>query len=541
MTRRRAASSIVASPVLVGAVTVLVIIVAVYLSYNANQGLPFVPTYDLKAELPSGSNLVPGNEARVGGFRVGLVKELRPKMVPGPNGSSRAVALATLKLDKTVEPLPRDTRVFVRQRSALGLKYVEVTPGSSSKDFQAGDTIPLKNSKQPVEFDDVFETFDSDTRENSRVALSGFGDAFAGRGQSLNVTISALRPFFDYLEPVMRNLSDPETNLKDFFKEIGETSRQVAPVAHVQAELFTNMADTFEAISRSPAALQQTIEENPRTLLAGIQTFPIQRVFLADFADLSHRLRPFARELRRALPPLNDALRVGTPVLVRSVQLNNKTANVFKALDDLADDPNTLLGLKDLSNFTRVGAPVLQFGVPYQTVCNYLTSFLNPLGEHISQEVDTGTLERVLLRSTSDGTPFTEQDDTPNDSANDRPADVLPTDDNAPGHTGDPRYVMTPPPKEQPIISWHGQPYGPAVDAQGNADCQAGQTGYLPGPLSTGRDPRQPGYGSGTIAGRYPFGTEGGSHVVLAKNTPGLAGPLDTTRRLGIFGLQDVK
>ena len=53
---RRPTSSIVASPVLVGAVTVLVAIVAVFLAYNANQGLPFVPTYDVKAELPSGSS-----------------------------------------------------------------------------------------------------------------------------------------------------------------------------------------------------------------------------------------------------------------------------------------------------------------------------------------------------------------------------------------------------------------------------------------------------------------------------------------------------
>ena len=46
------------SPVLVGAVTLLVAIVAVFLSYNANAGLPFVPTYDLKAELPNAANLV---------------------------------------------------------------------------------------------------------------------------------------------------------------------------------------------------------------------------------------------------------------------------------------------------------------------------------------------------------------------------------------------------------------------------------------------------------------------------------------------------
>ena len=76
MTRRRATASIAASPVLVGAVTLLVAIVAVFLAYNANAGLPFVPTYDLKAKLPSGAKLVKGNEVRVGGFRVGVVDDI---------------------------------------------------------------------------------------------------------------------------------------------------------------------------------------------------------------------------------------------------------------------------------------------------------------------------------------------------------------------------------------------------------------------------------------------------------------------------------
>ena len=43
MRRRGGGGSIAANPVLIGAVTVLVVIVAVYLAYNANSGLPFVP------------------------------------------------------------------------------------------------------------------------------------------------------------------------------------------------------------------------------------------------------------------------------------------------------------------------------------------------------------------------------------------------------------------------------------------------------------------------------------------------------------------
>ena len=62
MRQGRGTASIVASPVLVGAVTTLIVIVSVFLAYNANQGLPFVPTYNLKAELPGGANLVPAQD-----------------------------------------------------------------------------------------------------------------------------------------------------------------------------------------------------------------------------------------------------------------------------------------------------------------------------------------------------------------------------------------------------------------------------------------------------------------------------------------------
>ena len=44
--RRRGNTSIAANPVLIGAATTLVVVVAVFLAYNANTGLPFIPTYD---------------------------------------------------------------------------------------------------------------------------------------------------------------------------------------------------------------------------------------------------------------------------------------------------------------------------------------------------------------------------------------------------------------------------------------------------------------------------------------------------------------
>ena len=63
---RRRGAGLSSSPVLVGAVTVLVTLVAVVISYSANEGLPFVPTYQIKAQVPNAAKLVEGNDVRAG-------------------------------------------------------------------------------------------------------------------------------------------------------------------------------------------------------------------------------------------------------------------------------------------------------------------------------------------------------------------------------------------------------------------------------------------------------------------------------------------
>src|SRR3954454_8724863 len=143
------------SPVLVGAVTVLVIIVAVFLAYNANNGLPFVSTYDLKARVPNADALVKANEVRIGGARVGVVKSV----VPVQRKDGQVAAELSLSLDKTAEPLPRDSTLIIRPKSPLGLKYVQLVPGHSDQDFKAGETIPVSAARpEPVDIDQFFDT-----------------------------------------------------------------------------------------------------------------------------------------------------------------------------------------------------------------------------------------------------------------------------------------------------------------------------------------------------------------------------------------------
>ncbi|MEA2439834.1 MAG: phospholipid/cholesterol/gamma-HCH transport system substrate-binding protein [Thermoleophilaceae bacterium] len=516
----RGAAAVVASPVLVGAVTTLIAVVSVFLAYQANKGLPFVPTYDLSARLPNGSNLVPGNEVRLAGFRVGVVDTIKPA-TQTIKGRATPIAQVNMKLDKTVEPLAVDTRVIVRARSALGLKFVELTPGRSKQTFKPGGTIPLVNARLPVEFDDFLNTFDDRTRVNSRLALTGYGDAFAGRGADLNTAIEGLNPFFRFLTPVMRNLNDPRTGLKDFFKNIGETSAQVAPVARVQAELFTKMADTFDAFNRCPGCLQATIEKNPPTLDTAIRSFRVQQPFLVDFTDLSRRLIPAANALPVELPKVNSALAAGTRVLPQTVTLNRNTERVFRALDDLVQEPSTGLALADLRDTLGVTKPLINYVAPFQTVCNDTTAWITALGQHQSEGVSNGTAERVLLKDDN-----RTQDNRYGNVFNDRPVDLP--------KGVDPTTATSP---TGALQVFHDSTYFAAIDAQGNADCESGQTGYIDGPVGRGRYPAH-----GPVAGDDPYYNQfnrrfaGGTHASVIPSIPGLQGTTFT----GVPNLRDV-
>jgi virulence factor Mce-like protein len=510
-------ASIVASPVLIGALTMLVIIVAVFLAYNANAGLPFVPTFDVKAELEGGQNLVASNDVRIGGFRVGAVDKIEPGVDPK---TGKTIAIVHMKLDKKVEPIPADSTVYVRPRSNLGLKYVELSLGKSNNALQAGATIPTR-ARTPIELDEYFSTFNEEMRQNTQEALEGFGNALAGRGRSINIAIREFVPFLTHLTPVMTALSDPSTRLNQFFRSTARFSAEIAPVADQYAQLFGNMATTFEALGRDENALRATIERGPPTLEAGIQSFPEQRPFLADSERLFALLQPVADEFEDSLPQFREALAVGRPVVRKSPAFYRRTEGVFSAIRDLVEDPNVLLGLKDLTTLVKTGAPLLEWIAPYQSVCNYTVYWLTGLGEHVSEDVRFGTAQRSGLKSDN-----RTQDNRISTSDSDRPADIPDNQDpqTDPNSTGPGARGRDP--AGDPLTTLHRQNYSPAIDAQGNADCQTGQTGYLDGPLAE--------------EFRYPPTNDpnrlGGSHVVLDPDTPGLAGPT----REGVRNLRDL-
>jgi phospholipid/cholesterol/gamma-HCH transport system substrate-binding protein len=388
MRNRSGISGIASNPILVGAVTVLVVIVAVFLAYNANNGLPFVSTYNLKARVPNADALVKGNEVRIGGVRVGIVK----KVVPVNLGDGRTAAELSLSLDKSAEPLPVDSTITVRPKSALGLKFLQVTPGSSKEGFKAGETIPVTAAHpEPVDIDQFFDMFDEPTRKAIRQNLSGFGNALAGRGPQLNEAFGALRRAVVSGQPVLRKIVEPSTDFGGFWRALEDLSATVAPVAETQANMFVVLDRTFAAFARvSRPYIQETIEKSPPTLDEVNADLPVLRPFLDDTARFFTALRPGVKALAKTSPVIAESLHAGIPVLNASPVLNEQLPPTAEALVDFQEAPGVMRGLKLLTSTNRVLKPSLTYIVPSQTVCHYWSLAFSEIANAASQGNSNG-------------------------------------------------------------------------------------------------------------------------------------------------------
>jgi virulence factor Mce-like protein len=392
---RRGRSSLLANPVLIGAATILVALVAVVLAYNANTGLPFVRTYDLKVELPDGQRLTPGNDVRIGGARIGTVIAVKPEV----RANGRVVAVARLQLDRTAEPLPADTRLLVRPRSALGLKFVELTRGSSSRMLRSGDTIPVSQAvEEPVDLDQLASVYDARTRDAFRRGFVDFGDAFTGRGQAINDLLEVLPEGMRRLSPVMRNLADPGTELARTLQAFARTAGEVAPVAQTLGTLLPRLERTFSAFAAVARPHVQEWIETGVPLQRTIQREATDvRPFLRRSARLMAALEPGAAALDRASGPLADALRQGVRINARLPRMLDPLDDASRAIQRLADDPNVPMAIGAADRTVSRVDRILETLAPTQVRCHYVSLFFRNAASVIGEGNQWGTWQRSGL------------------------------------------------------------------------------------------------------------------------------------------------
>jgi ABC-type transporter Mla subunit MlaD len=463
MNRRR--GSLAGSPLLIGAVTTLIVVVAVFLSYNANNGLPFVPTYNIKVVLPQTSGLQTPDQVRIGGSRVGIVNKLTPHEDPA---TGRVTAVAELKLEKSVESLPIDTRAIVQSVSSIGLRYLDLEKGTSHQTLKAGGTIPSTQVREPVNLEDLFNMFDEKTRTANQQQLNNFGDGLAGRGLGFNNTIATLRPLLTNAIPVFRNLASPATGLRALFIALDRVSSQSAAVASANGAWYEELDTFFKAWASVAPSIEKATEGGPASLEQATYSLPFEASFQEKSTEFMHLLRPSASLLRTVAPPLAHAVTVGAVNLRAATALNSQLASSSQALRTFSENPIVSLALEDFTQTLQIGNPVLAGLAPEQATCNYVTLAFRNLASLTSENVGIGTLFRAALVLSPNG---------PNNEGFPSAAPANGPSVEHPYHSSaiiDNNHVHANP---YPNVSGPGQPTG---------NCEAGNESYVPGKAVVG-------------------------------------------------------
>jgi phospholipid/cholesterol/gamma-HCH transport system substrate-binding protein len=155
------------NPVRVGIAFLVILLIAVYFGFTKH--IPFKHGFRLKAVFATAVNIHPSSPVRIAGVPVGKVTSIQRE---GNTG------LVSMEIESKGLPLHEDATLKIRPRLFLeGNWFVELQPGSpSAPTISSGHTIPITQTSDPVQLDQVLDALNTDTRANLQNFLQGYGD-----------------------------------------------------------------------------------------------------------------------------------------------------------------------------------------------------------------------------------------------------------------------------------------------------------------------------------------------------------------------------
>jgi phospholipid/cholesterol/gamma-HCH transport system substrate-binding protein len=286
----------------VGLVGALVLLGIAYGAFT--KRVPFVEGYRVEAVFESSNGLRGGSPVRIAGVDVGKVFDVRE----GPGATSVVV----LELGDRGRPVKRDAIARIRPRLFLeGGFYVELEPGSpSAPELDDGGTIPLTQTKLPVQFDEILTVFDGPVRDGLRSVIRELDTAMDGGGAE--GAAAAARP----LAPLLRDgaiVADAAQGTRDddLSRLVGGAARVTSALAERRADLaglVRGLATTAGALGDEAGGLAGTVREADRLLGVAPVTLPRIAARVPAAERLLAEARPGLRRARTALPAVNGLL-----------------------------------------------------------------------------------------------------------------------------------------------------------------------------------------------------------------------------------------
>lgn len=256
--------------------------------------------YQLKVPFDEATQLAEQSDVRISGVNVGKVQGIDL----APNGRQ---ALATVDIEDKYAPLPESTRAILRTKTLLGETYIELTPGSNGQpQLEDGGTLPEANVAQSVQLDEIFRTFDPETRAAFQTWMQDAAVAIQGQGQNLSYGIGQLEPTFTELASLLRVLDTQNAALGQLFRDGAKTFTALRGREGQLADLIQSSNAVFQTTARRNADIEALFRAFPTFLDESKLTLERLRTFSLDATPLFQQLVPAAEELSPTLIAISN-------------------------------------------------------------------------------------------------------------------------------------------------------------------------------------------------------------------------------------------
>jgi phospholipid/cholesterol/gamma-HCH transport system substrate-binding protein len=260
-----------------GALGIILIALFSYAAYSKFAN-PFANPYTAHVMFQNANGLRPDSLVRVAGVNVGKVQSVSPvagchlQASAGPQQQCTA-ADVTMSINDNGLPLHKDATFWIRPRIFLeGNFFIDVNPGTpEAPKAPDGYTFPVQQGVEPVQFDQLLTSLQSDTRSNLQILLQQYGLAVKKGGPDYNKSVQYWTPAYEYGGEVSHDtLGTQPHDLSNWIDKGGVVNGALSKHPLNLENLVTNFNTTALAFARQSANLQAAIAELPHTLQAAM-------------------------------------------------------------------------------------------------------------------------------------------------------------------------------------------------------------------------------------------------------------------------------
>jgi phospholipid/cholesterol/gamma-HCH transport system substrate-binding protein len=355
-------------------VAALVLVVVLATAAGGSNG-----GYTVRAIFDDAGNLIPGENVKIDGVKVGTVSTVTP--------TPEAKAAVVLKIENPgFQNFRDDASCEIRPQSLIGEKYVDCLPTqqrvegtplppplkkiAGGKEGAGEYLLPVQNTSSPVDVDLLGDIQRLPERERFTLILNELGAGLAGRGSDLNEVVKRANPALRELDRVLEILANENHVLA---KLAVDSDQALAPLAKVRGRVadFIVQANT---VAQAGAATRGSLARN-------LALFP---PFLEQLGPALERVQRFAEQTT----PTFANLEVAAPGIDKA----------FTSLPAFGKSNEKFF--ENLGQTAKVSGPALNGVRPLlkrlETLGKAAVPFTNNFSELFESLQKTGGLERIM-------------------------------------------------------------------------------------------------------------------------------------------------